>query len=124
MVPDAWEFTQSPGECHASSSPLQAFFQITGRRFQFTSTGGTEDKFGEACVNLNQRRRVPNAMRMAEGAAASGGLGEPPSFPPAASGAAPASWPWAGQIKAAGSRVALLLGQSGRESPLPAWVLI
>lgn len=84
MVPAAWEFTQSPGECHASSSPLQAFFQITGRRFQFTSTGGTEDKFGEACVNLNQRRRVPNAMRMAEGAAASGGLGEPPSFPPAA----------------------------------------
>lgn len=51
--------------------------------------GGTEDKFGEACVNLNQRRRVPNNTGLAEGAVASGWLGEPPPFPPAAHQALP-----------------------------------
>lgn len=104
--------------------PCRHFSKLQEGDFGSASTGGTEDKFGEACVNFNQRRRVPNATRMAVGAAASGWLGEPPSFPPAAVRRCPGSWPWAGEIKAAASRVALLLGQSGRESPFPAWVLI
>lgn len=64
--------------------PCRHFSKLQEGDFSSASTGGTEDTFGEACVNLNQQRRVPNVTRMAEGAAASGWLGEPPSFPPAA----------------------------------------